>query len=132
LIINDINIGWLGRLDEDKIFSVINILDNLNNYNTDKRKFFHIIGSGISSHLIEPSKYKNINIIFNGTILNEDKTKYLIDNFDIAFSMGTSSIESAALKIPTIVPLSFEKYTYISNGFTKFFELSDYNLGCYD
>jgi hypothetical protein len=46
--------------------------------------------------------------------------------------MGTSAIECASLKIPTIVPLLFEKYTYISNGFTKFFELSNYNLGCYD
>ena len=132
LINENINIGWLGRLDEDKIFSVINILDNLNNYNTKKIKNFYIIGSGNSSQLIDKNKYKNINIIFTGTIINEDKIQFLIDNFDISFSMGTSAIECASLKIPTIVPLVFEKYTYISNGFTNFFELSNYNLGCYD
>lgn len=64
--------------------------------------------------------------------LDYKSTVGIINKIKNAFSMGTSAIECASFKIPTIVPLVFEKLTYMPNRFTKFFELSDYNLGCYD
>jgi len=134
LINDEINIGWLGRLDSDKIYSVINILNNLYSYKTNKKKNIHIIGSGDSKNLINLEHYLNgnINVIFLNTLLNDEKNNYIIKNFDISFSMGTSGLESASMKIPTIIPMCLEKEKYLTDGFVKFFNLTDYNLGFYD
>jgi hypothetical protein len=134
LINDEINIGWLGRLDSDKIYSLINILNNLYSYKTNKKKNIHIIGSGDSKNLINIKHYLNgnINIIFVNTLLNDEKNNYIIKNFDISFSMGTSGLESASMKIPTIIPICLEKEKYLTDGFVKFFNLTDYNLGFYD
>jgi glycosyltransferase involved in cell wall biosynthesis len=129
---DEINIGWLGRLDSDKIFSVINTLDNLYSYKTTKKKNFYIVGNGDSINYINLDHYVgNVNVIFLGTLINEEKYNFLINHLDISFSMGTSAIECASLKIPTVVPIVLDGHLYVTNGFTNFFELTDYNMGCY-
>ena len=116
----EINIGYIGRLDCDKIFSLINVLDNLSLYNTSFKKNVHIIGCGDRKHLITNNKsYKdaNINIIFTGFLLDNDKYDYLYNNVDILFSMGTSSLDGALVKIPSVLILSQVGYKLIYDKF---------------
>lgn len=128
---NEINIGWLGRLDSDKIYSLINLLDNYVDLKSKYKKNIHIIGDGDSKHLIELSKYsKQINIKFTSTLINNKPHEYLCKNVDILFSMGTSALEAASLKIPSVlVFLSTEsfrlnKYIWLHNS-------KNFNLGIY-
>ncbi|MBR6721937.1 glycosyltransferase [bacterium] len=124
----EINIGWLGRLDKDKINSLLNILENYNNYETSKKKIIHIIGSGTEENLVKPEHYENIEIKLLGRVMNKELDNYMINNVDILFGMGASLLEAAKLNIPaTLVKISdiqFDdnKYILLSN-------LNSYILG---
>ena len=140
----EINIGYIGRLDCDKIFSLINVLDNLSLYNTSFKKNVHIIGCGDRKHLITNNKsYEdaNINIIFTGFLLDNDKYDYLYNNVDILFSMGTSSLDGALVKIPSVLILSQVGYKLIDDKFiylhnlkrinNRFYEEDIHNMGSF-
>lgn len=122
-LINDyeINLLWLSRLGTDKVQSLYNLIKNYAAYKTDKKKRLHIIGDGVRRKEVEKfcSKYKkDIEFIFTGTILKENLDEYLINNADILFGVGTSVLEGAALKIPSVVMLMstkpyFDKDAYL-------------------
>jgi glycosyltransferase involved in cell wall biosynthesis len=129
---DEINIGWLGRLDTDKISSLINLLDNFYALNTNKKKNIHIIGEGDSKHLIDIEKYsQKINIIFKATLIKDDLYKYLLENVDVQFSMGISSLEAASLKIPSVLLFASPK-RLDSNNFLWLFDSKNYTLGFYE
>lgn len=127
----ELNLGWLGRLDYDKIYSLINVLDNVYKYQTSNKINFHIIGEGTAKELINVDKYKDkINLIFTSTLINNKLNDYIIQNIDILFAMGTSLLEGAALKIPAVLTLaSHTKFN--TDKFVLLSDLSDYNLGFY-
>lgn len=109
---NEINLLWLSRLGTDKVQSLYNLIKNYAAYKTDKKKRLHIIGDGVRRKEVEKfcSKYKkDIEFIFTGTILKENLDEYLINNADILFGVGTSVLEGAALKIPSVVMLMSTK-----------------------
>ena len=135
----EINIGFLGRLDYDKIFSLINVLDNLTLYNTSFKKNIHIIGTNDmtidSIKLITDNKsYENanINIIFTGLLLNNDKYNYLYNNVDILFAMGTSLLEGALVKIPCVLILGQSTYIKSDDKFIYLCDLTNINNGFYE
>jgi len=126
----DINIGWLGRLDSDKIFSLINVLDNFYYLNSgEKKKNIHIIGDGDSKHLIDVKKYADkINLIFKSTLINHTLYQYLLENVDVLFSMGISSLEAASLKIPSVLTCLTDRSTN-TDIFLWVFNSKKYTLG---
>lgn len=127
----ELNLGWLGRLDIDKIYSLINVLDNVYQYSTSKKINFHIIGTGAAKSLINVNKYHDkINLIFTSTLINKQLNDYLINNIDILFAMGTSLLEGAALKIPSVLTLASHA-KFDTDKFVLLSNLSDYNLGFY-
>lgn len=111
---NEINIAWLSRLGAEKIYSLINIIDNFAKYKTTKIKRIHIIGDGLYRSVVEnhAKRYKSqIQFIFKGTIPHEELDDYLVKNVDAVFAMGMSVVECAALKIPSVVvQLSLRKF----------------------
>lgn len=119
---SSITIGILGRLSPDKITSVINLLSNLETYETKKEKVLHIIGDGPSRSMIDSRLYPDVRIVFAGEIPYSELDEYLISNVDAVFAMGTSCLEAAALALPTIiVPHSMEsidgdEYVFIQNS----------------
>ncbi|HEV2613531.1 MAG TPA: glycosyltransferase [Gammaproteobacteria bacterium] len=127
----EINIGWLGRLDSDKIFSLINVLDNFYRLESDKKKNIHIIGNGESKHLIDVKKYADkINLIFTSTLIHDELYAYLVKNIDVLFSMGISTLEAASLKIPSV--LTFLSETSMdTDNFVWIFNTKKYTLGYY-
>lgn len=133
LVVDDkrINLGWLGRLDSDKIYSLINVLDNVCKYETDKKINFHIIGDGDAKDLIEVEKYnKKINLIFTSTLINDELKDYMAHNIDLLFAMGTSLLEAASLKIPSVLTLASDN-KFNDDKFLLLSDLTDYNLGFY-
>ncbi len=127
---SEINICIVGRLVREKVFPLINVLDNLAVYETKLKKIVHIIGDGDSRELIECDKYKNkVEIRFTGTLNDiSELHKYLKDHADIVFAMGTSVIEAAAMKIPSVIlPYAYNRLK--NTKFMYFFDSFDYVLG---
>ena len=127
----EINATWIGRLDGDKIFSLLNILHNFENYKTNKKKKFHIIGIGDSEHLIDISKYPSVEIIKTGKLVYEELDKYLLNHVDVMFGMGTSLLEAAKLGIPCALVKILEKES-LSDDYISLFNLDKYILGYTD
>lgn len=126
---NTISIGWLGRLDIDKIYSVINALDNLNDYQTEKEIIFYLIGDGKAKNKINIGKYApKIKILFKSYMYGEKRNKYIVENCDIMVAMGISALDVAMLGIPTVVPIvSPEKFR--SDSYIFLFDIRGYSLG---
>ncbi|MCO6552815.1 MAG: hypothetical protein J6563_07580 [Gilliamella sp.] len=127
----EINIAVLGRLCLDKIYAIIDLLDNLKKIKTTAKKNVYIIGSGDQKDKILNDSYPSMNIYFTGTITGEELDLFLSKKVDVLFAMGTSVLEGAAIKLPSViiphnvVPFSCDKYVYLQN--TK-----KYCLGWYD
>ncbi|GIA22123.1 TPA: FkbM family methyltransferase [Vibrio cholerae] len=127
----EVNFVILGRLCRDKIFSVVNVLDNLNPIKLERKKIVHIIGDGPDRELIDCDKYTDLEIKFIGELIPEELTNYLALKCDCLFAMGTSVLEGAALSIPSVIiphnmqPITCDKYVYIQ-------ESNGYCLGWYD
>lgn len=104
LIDNEINVCWLSRLATEKIQALYYLIRNISNYKTNKKINLHIIGDGVRSKEVKEfvKNYKNINFIFTGTLPLEVAREYIANKTDIVFGMGTSVLESAALKIPSV------------------------------
>lgn len=124
-----INIGWLGRLDRDKIYSLINLADNLLALESPKQIDFHIVGDGNSKQLIRVSNYSpNIRFIFTSYLYGDERNEYIKNNVDIMVAMGMSATDVAQLSVPTVIPIvsptafKDDKYMYI-------FNIHGYSLG---
>ncbi len=132
-LINDdeINIVWVGRLSHEKIFSVINIIDNFAKFKTEKIKRFHIIGDGLCYNQVyqyAKAFFSKIEFIFTGTIPKEELSNYLIKNADVIFAMGTAALEGASLSIPSVVvQLSSKKF--VDDDFYWLYDTKDYCVG---
>lgn len=124
-----INVAWFGRLDKDKIFSLINFLDNLYEEDLPYDVFFHIIGDGNGRHLIKIEKYcPKIRFIFNSYMYGEEKDNYLINNVDFVIAMGISAFETSLLGIPTIIPMLSPK-PFRDDKLVYLFDTTEYCLG---
>lgn len=125
---NEINVAILGRLCIEKTQPIVSLLKALNNLKLNKKINVHIIGDGEFKKLIKPKKYEHISIIFKGTITGKDLDNYLIENADILFSMGTSCLEGAALKLPVVIlPVSYSEFEF--EKFSFLHETKFYNVG---
>ncbi|TLD82018.1 hypothetical protein LS68_003145 [Helicobacter sp. MIT 05-5293] len=121
-----INIGWVGRLSSDKIYALINLMDNLEKIHIDKKIKLHIIGEGDSKHLLK--SYKNFETIMLGTIENKKLNPYIENNLDLVFAMGTSMLEAEKSAIPAVMVFYTLKDS-TQNSFLWTFKLKNYILG---
>lgn len=124
-----INIVWFGRLDGDKIYSLLNFLDNIVGFDFGKPLSVHLIGDGNAKNLIKFGKYApQIRFVFNSFLYGDEKDRYLKENADIVLAMGISALDAALLKIPTIVPI-VSPGPFRDNKFMFFYDIKDYCLG---
>lgn len=127
----EINIAWLSRFGMEKVYSLVNIIENFAKYKTTKKKRLHIIGDGLGKTIVEncAKKYQNeIEIIFTGTIPHDKLHEYLIKNVDAVFAMGMSVAESAAIKIPSIfVQLSTHQFN--DDAYYWLYDTKEYCVG---
>lgn len=124
--------GYVGRVEDFKTRPLIKFISDINNLDLDEAEI-HIIGNGKDLDSIEElakSEFTNVNIIFYGSLSNEESQKVMRDYVDIAGCMGTAALDTASLGIPTIILNPLEKkvvhYTYNWLHLNKNYVLGDY------
>lgn len=129
---NYINLGWVGRLSNDKISALINVIHHTIEYATQNKHLnfvIHIIGEGSEKNKIENIVLpKNVEIKFLGTMLDEILENYINKNFDVAFAMGTSALEIGTMrKAVIILDFSYDPIP-TDNKFNWLFDSKDFNV----
>ena len=126
---NRVNIGWLGRLDNDKIQALLNLIDNLYKSEYVDRIDLHIIGDGECRKQINIQQYSpKIRFIFTSYLYGDIRDNYIRENIDIMVTMGMSALDTANLSIPVVIaPLSNKAFT--KNKYVYLFDTKDYSLG---
>lgn len=123
------NIGWLGRLDSDKIYSLINLADNLLAMDSEINIDLHVIGDGNSKRLLDLSKYSSrIRFVFTSNLYGDVRNNYIRGNIDIMIAMGMSAIDSAQLGVPTLLPM-VAPYEFRDDKFIYIFNSREYSVG---
>ncbi len=127
---NSLNIGWLGRISYEKIYAIYKIVDDIKNSIQNENVIFHIIGDGDRvSELIHYLKKNGISYQMPGILEKEKLTQYLLGEIDLGIAMGTSCLEFAMRKIPTIIiDFSLKKYPKFIK-YNWLFETQYFNLG---
>ena len=126
---NELNLVWLGRFAESKLYSIYNVIDNFARYSTNKKKVFRLIGNGPKEEEIKnyAKKYETvIQFEFPGVMTGENLSSYIQKNADIGVAMGTSMLNIGSLGVPCIALPQSEKTITI----TKFLWLQDMYGGC--
>lgn len=125
-----INVGCVCRLDRDKIYTVINFLDNLYQCNLSKPIRVHVVGDGNSKHCINLEKYKDkLDIIMTSYLYGNDLKLYFSQNVDIAFNFGVAALDMAAQKLPVVIPM-YQETPHNIDKYYFLFDTKDYILGC--
>ncbi len=126
---DEINIAWFGRLDGDKIYSLINFLDNLIGFEFEKPITIHLIGDGNAKQTIDINKYApQMRFVFNSYMYGEAKDDYLRDNADIVIAMGICALNAAILRLPIILPI-VSNTKFKANKFILLGDTKQYTLG---
>lgn len=126
---NTMSFGWLGRLDRDKVYSIVNFADNLMDVVTDKKIEFHILGDGNSRSFIKIAKYSpKIKFIFTSYMYGEERDNYIREHIDIMMAMGISAIDSAVMGVPTVVPI-VSPTPFKDDKFVYIYDVVGYSLG---
>lgn len=101
------NVGWLGRLSEEKFHCVVYMIKNLSQYMSSHPHLsttLHVIGDGyFKESLSQIELPPNLECRWVGTLIKQELDYYLKHKVDVLFGMGTSLLESAKLKIPTVI-----------------------------
>ena len=122
-----LRLGYLGRLVDFKINTLIHLLNRLDRLETQFE--FHVIGMGTSKkELVQAQKkLKNIKLFFHGEI-DIERNDQILYEIDLFFAMGHSILELTARSIPVIsMNYSYSKIKkYLK--FSWAFENNNYNL----
>lgn len=125
------NIAVLGRLCQDKIYAVLDLMDNIVALRDRIPTNVYIIGEGDHENLLFERKFPDyIKIIRCGTMNIKAVIAMLVKKVDILFAMGTSVLEGATIRLPAVVipndmePFQCDRYPYL-------FESRGYALGWY-
>lgn len=118
---------WLGRISSEKVYSLLKVLEDMN-VSKDSNIVFDIIGSGDYEDLVRsfiPNPHLTIN--FLGTVTK--RLDEILINYDVCFAMGTSVLESAKLKIPSILVDASYNVLPLNYKYRWIFDSKDYVLG---
>lgn len=121
--------GWLGRLDANfKIYSLERVLLDVDR--NDQIDEFHIIGDGEGREYIENviSDLNTTQVIIHGT-LDPDQISSYFSSWHIAFSMGTSALETARCGIATILLGYAHRKISDNYKYQWLYETDGYSLG---
>jgi hypothetical protein len=129
----ELNFAWLGRICDFKIHILIytcNKVAVIAEQLQVKIKFY-IIGDGpfmdyAKQHIIETSF---LSVVYCGAIPHSKLADFFLNKVDVVASMGTAALESAVLKIPTILlDFSYKKID-INYKFRWLYDTVNFDLG---
>ena len=125
------NIAVLGRLCIDKVYAVLDLLDNIEDLRDYVKTNVYVIGEGDYESLVFDRKYPSyIKIIRCGTMDIKDVVKLLSEKVDILFAMGTSVLEGATIALPSVI-IPNDIKAFQCNKYPYIFETEGYSLGWY-
>lgn len=132
---NKISICWMSRLVPIKTRPLYYLIDDIAGFIAKKDAInieLLIVGLGSDSDKIkEYCLQKNVPCIMEGRIDGEKLDDFILKNVDLAFSMGTSSLEFAKNKIPSVLTIGgsvFKKDYASEKKYRWLFDTVDYNL----
>ncbi|TDS13693.1 hypothetical protein B0I21_10419 [Sphingobacterium paludis] len=125
--------GWVGRLCVEKTNALINVIRHSNSYlrnHPEESITFHIIGDGdMKESVLHEPHASNLEIIFVGILSGAELDQYLVENIDLMFAMGTSSLECASLNVATVL-VDFSYSTIpVSNRFRFLYQSEEFSVG---
>ena len=125
-----VNIGMITRLDADKVWSAINVLNVVYNAACDRNICVHLIGDGSMRDKVDFKHYmQKFNIITKSYMFGNERFDYLVEHVDFAINFGVAALEASMLPLPVVIPpfvmgeACIDSFYYIND--TKL-----YNLGC--
>ncbi len=127
---DSVRIGWFGRIDTEKIASVINMLDNIYDYcaNNLVKMTVYIIGDGNGRNRRIINKYSPLlKIVFTSYLYGNEMKKFISKELDAVVAMGISAIDAAVLGIPTVIPIVSDR-NFTANRFVYLKDTSGYSL----
>lgn len=128
----ELHIGVLGRLCKDKIFSLLNLINQLNTLKTDYEIHLHVIGEGSEAYQLQRVALReNLYLHREGTITGTDLSEFLAKHTDVLFAMGLSVLEGAAIALPSVVmPHNVKEFDLDAYAFLQ--DCRGYALGWYN
>lgn len=131
---DEVKLGWIGRLADFKYRILEHLMHRLSKLNIENKTItLTVVGDGDyadylkrEATLLESGRFR---IIFIGELSSQDLHKYMKENIDIVFSMGSSALEAASMGLPVF--LSDYSYENIKNNynFSMLYEKKGYCLG---
>lgn len=128
---NCLKLSVLGRLSKDKVYSLLNLIENINEYSSPVPIILQIIGDGNERSLLENVTADNTKIVMLGTLVGDALKEHLAFSTDILFAMGRSALEGASLGVPTVIMPHNEK-PFHKNAYVFIQDTKGYSLGWYD
>lgn len=124
-----LRLAWLGRVEDFKTSILLHTLERLDKISCPKSKFV-IIGSGKDLKIVEnfSKSLNNLEVLMMGEVDFQQICETLSD-VDVLFAMGTSALEGARFRVPTI--LTDFSYDQIE-GFYRYemiYQKEGYSLG---
>lgn len=103
-----INIGWIGRLCDFKSYILVYAINKLSEIAPKFEGYnfvFHVVGDGPFLAYIKNNVVANnqVSVIYHGGIPHQELDRFIATNLDIVTAMGTSALEGAKLRKPTIL-----------------------------
>lgn len=125
------NIAVLGRLCLDKIYAVLDLMDNIVALRDFVPTNVYIIGEGGWEDLLFKRHFPpHIKLIRCGTMEISKIVSLLTKKVDILFAMGTSVLDGASIRLPSVVMPNKVK-AFECNRYPYIFESKGYALGWY-
>ncbi len=132
---NKISICWMSRLVPIKTRPLYFLIDDIANFSTEnssQKIELLIVGLGHEYEKLEQyCQNKKVPYKMIGRIEGEKLDDFIIKNVDLAFSMGTSALEFAKNKIPSVLTIGgsvFKKDYFSKKKYRWLFDSIDYNL----
>lgn len=124
---------WIGRIDKDfKLIPILKLIDELKPLSKIYDIELNIIGNGDSVEIVlETLKFQNIKFNYIKHIPYEELHNEIANITDLAFAMGTSSLDTSKVGIPTVIvqPLRENQNTYDLFTYRWIFESKGLSLG---
>ena len=99
--------AWVGRLGDFKVPILLHTLERLSQDARRRQKSvrFTIVGDGPQKGEIYAERFAHeyFSVAYRGTLGAQDLDRFLGQDVDILFAMGTSALEGAKLGVPTVL-----------------------------
>ena len=94
---------WLSRLDEDKVYTCVAMLNELERLSSRYNVQMYVIGGGTHEHIINGicNQY-SYKVSFEGRISGKELDAFVDEKVDVGIGMGTSMLEIAKRGKPVI------------------------------